>query len=229
MRAPLAQAGPLSLLICSIAPAVGAIAIADARTGLVCVALNVAAVGWLVADVRAAAIRLGLGAIAALSIFVSSWLYGGHDLDASVGAALRIVYLVLPGAVVASRIRPSALADHLAQRAHLPDRVAVTAAVALARVDALGETWGQIMRARRARGLGHDGGVVRRLRAASGTAFGLLVASMRRTGSLAVAMDARGFAHAAQRTWAEPAPWLSGDWVVTAIGVGLAAAPWFLR
>jgi energy-coupling factor transport system permease protein/energy-coupling factor transport system ATP-binding protein len=52
---------------------------------------------------------------------------------------------------------------------------------------------------------------------------------MRRTGTLAVAMDARGFGHATRRTWAEPAPWLWGDWVVTATGVILAAAPWFLR
>jgi energy-coupling factor transport system permease protein/energy-coupling factor transport system ATP-binding protein len=52
---------------------------------------------------------------------------------------------------------------------------------------------------------------------------------MRRAGSLAVAMDARGFAHANRRTWAEPAPWLRGDWVVVAIGTMLAALPWFLR
>jgi energy-coupling factor transporter transmembrane protein EcfT len=227
MRGRPVNVGPLSLLFCSIAPAFGAFAISDSRTGLVCVAISVAAVGWLVSDPRAFAVRLGLGGLAALSIFVSTWLYGGGHLDESLGAALRIVYLVLPGAALASRIRPSALADHLAQRAHVPDRVAVSAAVALARVDSLGETWTQIRRARRARGLGFDG-VVRRLRAAAGSAFGLLVASMRRTATLAVAMDARGFAHATQRTWAEPAPWRRADSVVAAVGVGLATLPWFL-
>jgi energy-coupling factor transporter transmembrane protein EcfT len=229
MSRPLLAAGPLSMLFCSIAAAAGAIGIEDARTGALCVALSVAAVGWLVADARGAAFRLSLGLIAALSLFASSWLYGGHHLDESLGTALRIVYLVFPAAVLGARIRPSELADHLAQRAGLPDRVAVSAAAALGRIDSIGETWRQITRARRARGMGIDGGVVRRLRASAGAAFGLLVASMRHAGALAVAMDARGFAHATQRTWAQPAPWLRGDWVVAAIGVALAAAPWFLR
>jgi energy-coupling factor transporter transmembrane protein EcfT len=219
----------LSLLVCCVAPAVGAIGIRDARTGLASVAVSVVAVGWMTADLGNFARRIGLGSIAAVSIFVSTFFYGGHQLDEAVGAALRIVYLVLPGAVLAARIRPSALADHLAQRARVPDRVAVSASAALARIDSIGETWQQITRARRARGSGIDGGVGRRLRATGGAAFGLLVASMRRAGSLAVAMDARGFAHATQRTWAEPAPWLWGDWVVVVIGAILAAVPWFLR
>jgi energy-coupling factor transporter transmembrane protein EcfT len=130
---------------------------------------------------------------------------------------------------LAARIRPSALADHLAQRAGLSDRVAVSAAASLARIDSIGETWRQITRARRARGMGIDGGVFRRVRGSAGAAFGLLVASMRHASFLAVAMDARGFANATQRTWAEPAPWLRGDWVVVAIGVVLASAPWFFR
>jgi energy-coupling factor transport system permease protein len=226
---PLLAAGPLSLLFCSVAAAAGAIGIQNARTGAVCVGLAVVAVGWLVSDVRSAAFRLGLGLIAALSLFASSWLYGGHQVDESLGIAMRVVYLVFPTAVLAARIRPSALADHLAQRAGLPDRVAVSMAAALARIDSLADTWRQIRQARRARGLGFDGGVGRWLRAAADSAFGLLVASMRGAGSLAVAMDARGFARATERTWAEPAPWLRGDWVVVAIGVILSAAPWFLR
>jgi energy-coupling factor transporter transmembrane protein EcfT len=224
--------GPLSILFCCIAPAVGAVGIRDGRTGLICVGVSVAAVGWMArtdAGLGGLARRTSLGAVAAVSIFVSTFFYGGHDLDEALGAALRIMYLVLPGAVLATRVRPSALADHLAQRAHLPSRVAVSAAAALARIDSIAETWIQIIRARRARGLGIDGGAARRLRASAGAAFALLVASMRRASELAVAMDSRGFAHATHRTWAEPAPWLAGDWAVTAIGVILAAVPWFLR
>jgi energy-coupling factor transporter transmembrane protein EcfT len=229
MKRTVPDAGPLSLLVCCIAPAVGAAGIRDATTGLLAVAVSVVTVGWMGADARSAAFRLGLGLLAATSIFVSTWLYGGHQADESLGAGLRIVYLVLPGAVLASRIRPSPLADHLAQRVRLPARVAVSAAVALARVDSLGETWQEMRRARRARGLGFDGGVGRRLHASAGAAFGLLVMSMRRGGSLAIAMDARGFAHATRRTWAEPAPWLWGDWMLVVIGAVLAGLPWFLR
>jgi energy-coupling factor transporter transmembrane protein EcfT len=229
MRVTRIRVGPLSLLLCSITPAVGAVGIHTAQLGALSVGLETAAVCWLARDAHSFARRLAFGAIAAASIFVSTWLYGGRDMDEAVGAALRILYLVLPGAVLASRIRPSELADHLAQRARLPARIAVSSSVALLRVDALGLQWRQIGRARRARGLGFDGGPVRRLRAAGGAAFGLLVGSLRQTAVLAVAMDARGFAQADSRTWAAPAPWLWADWLVVAIAAGLAALPWLLR
>jgi energy-coupling factor transporter transmembrane protein EcfT len=51
---------------------------------------------------------------------------------------------------------------------------------------------------------------------------------MRHTGQLALAMDARGFAAAGRRTWAMPAPWQVGDWVVLGIALGLAVLPWLL-
>jgi energy-coupling factor transporter transmembrane protein EcfT len=229
MRLTQIAVGPLSLLLCSVTPAAGAVAIHGAQVGALSVAVEAAAVGWLARDPRSFARRFAFGAIAAASIFVSTWLYGGRDLDEAAGAALRILYLVLPGAVLASRIRASELADHLAQRTRLPARVAVSSSVALLRIDGLASQWRQIRRARRARGLGFDGGPVRRLRAGAGAAFGLLVASLRQTAVLAVAMDARGFGHADSRTWAEAAPWLWADWLVVAIATGLAALPWLLR
>jgi energy-coupling factor transporter transmembrane protein EcfT len=48
---------------------------------------------------------------------------------------------------------------------------------------------------------------------------------MRETGQLALAMDARGFATAGRRTWAEPAPWGPADWLVLASAVLLAVLP----
>jgi energy-coupling factor transporter transmembrane protein EcfT len=101
--------------------------------------------------------------------------------------------------------------------------------VALQRLESIGEQWQQVQRARRARGLGLDGGPLRRLRESGASAFALLVVAMRHTGQLATAMDARGFASAAGRTWAEPAPWRPGDTMVTSIAVGLAVLPWLLR
>ena len=73
-----------------------------------------------------------------------------------------------------------------------------------------------------------DGGPVRRFRALGGGAFALFVGAMRSTGQLAMAMDARGFAAADRRTWAMPAPWLPGDWLLLAIGIALATLPWLL-
>jgi energy-coupling factor transporter transmembrane protein EcfT len=221
--------GPLSVLAACILPVAGAVAISSARVGLWCVALELVVLGWLLIDLGGSLRRFALGGLAALSITISTWLYGGHDPSESVGAACRILYIVVPGALLSPRIRPSELGDHLAQRLHLPARVVVAAVVALHRLESMGEQWRQIQRARRARGLGLDGGLARRLRGSGQSALAMLVASMRHTGAVSLAMDARGFAEATTRTWAEPAPWHLGDSVVLVIALGLAIAPWLLR
>jgi energy-coupling factor transporter transmembrane protein EcfT len=167
--------------------------------------------------------------VAAAGIAVTTWLYGGHSVSTAGGAALRILYLVLPSALLAARIRPSALGDALAQRLHLPARGVVAATAVLQRIESLGDQWQQIQRARRSRGLGLEGGPVRRVKGAAGSAFALLVVALRQAGTMAVAMDARGFAGANERTWAEPAPWRPIDTVVVALAGGLGILPWLLR
>jgi energy-coupling factor transporter transmembrane protein EcfT len=220
--------GPLSLLLACVAPVAGAFAIDDGAVGLWCLAAQCVLLGWLVDDLGASARRFALGGLAALSIAITTWLYGGHDLGAATAAAARILYIVVPSALVGPRIRPSELGDHLAQRLHLPPRVVVAAVVALQRIDTLGEQWRHVQRARRARGLGLDGGVVRRLRGSAGSALAMLVTTMRQTGTLALAMDARGFARATTRTWAAPAPWQLADSGIALVAVGLAVLPWIL-
>ena len=44
--------------------------------------------------------------------------------------------------------------------------------------------------------------------------LGMLVRSLQAAAALAVAMDARGFATASRRTWAQPAPWRRADSLV---------------
>lgn len=223
-----ARPGPLSLLAASLLPVAGAFAIGSARVGALAVTVELVALGWLVRDVRGTLVRMTFGLVAALGIAVSTWLYAGRDLAEATGAACRILYLVLPGALLLGLIQPSELGDHLGQRLHLPARGVVACTSALQRLDALAEEWQTIQRARRSRGLGVDGGPVRRLRGSVGSAFALLVVSLRRTGSMAVAMDARGFATATDRTWAEAAPWRREDSVVLLIGVALGVLPWLL-
>jgi energy-coupling factor transporter transmembrane protein EcfT len=46
---------------------------------------------------------------------------------------------------------------------------------------------------------------------------------------MALAMDARGFATAHRRTWAQEAPWQVRDSLALLLAVGLAALPWLLR
>lgn len=221
--------GPLSLLAGCLIPVVGAFAIRSASVGAVGLTAECVAFGWLVRDARSSLQRLAFGLVAAAGIAFTTWLYGGHQLTEAAAAALRILYLVVPSALLAPLIRPSALGDALAQRLHLPSRGVVASTAALQRLSSLGEQWQVISRARRARGLGIDGGLARRARGLAGTAFALLVVALRQAETTAVAMDARGFADATDRTWAEAAPWRGGDTLVVALAAALAALPWLLR
>jgi energy-coupling factor transporter transmembrane protein EcfT len=223
------RVGPLSLLAASLLPVLGVFAIDSARTGLLAVGIEVLALSWLVRDLRTTLLRASYGLVAAFGIALTTWLYGGQDLELTTLAATRILYLVLPSALAMPLVQPSVLGDHLAQRLHLPARLVVAAVASLQRIDSLAEDWRQIQRARRARGVGIDGGPVRRVRGSAGSAFALLVVAMRQAGHLAVAMDARGFAQAQRRTWAEPAPWYLVDSVVLAVATALAVLPWLLR
>jgi energy-coupling factor transporter transmembrane protein EcfT len=223
------RVGPLSMLAACLLPVAGAVAIDAPRVGLVGVVAELTTLSWLVSDPRRTALRLVVGLLAAVAIAASTWLYGGHRLDTTTAAAVRIMYIVLPAAVLTPAIRPSSLGDHLAQRLHLPARPVVGAVASLQRLEALGQQWIQVQRARRARGMGVDGWPIRRMRQAADAAFTLLVVAMRQTSTMAMAMDARGFGDAVARTWAEPAPWLAGDSVLLGLSALLAVLPWLLR
>jgi len=223
------RCGPLSLMAVALLPFAGAVAISSMQVGLASM-LGIGALALLVTrDWRSTWWRVAVVLFAAASVAVSTWLYGGQDPDTTGGAALRILYLVLPGALVTPYLDPIALGDHLAQRLRLPARFVVVSVAALQRLDQLADIREQVVRARRARGLGGEGGPVARVRAVASVVFGVLVATLRDTGRVSVAMDARGFAGAHRRTWAEPAPWRLPDTLLVLVGVGLAALPWLLR
>jgi energy-coupling factor transporter transmembrane protein EcfT len=228
MRRP--DVGPLALLAGCLLPVAGALVVSTPEAGFAALGAEPALFGWWVSDLRATALRLAFGLVAAASIAVSTYLYGGQDVATTLTASLRILVIVVPTALLTPGIDPSRLGDHLAQRLRLPARPVVAAVVALQRIDDLAETWRQVQRARRSRGLGLDGGPARRLAGSAHSAFALLVVSMRRTGTLSVAMDARGFAAArAGRTWAEPAPWRGGDWLMLTFALLVAVLPWWVR
>lgn len=223
-----ARYGPLSLLLASLLPVAGAVAIRSAEHGAWAVAVLLLVVPFAVRDWRSTLFRLSFGLLAAVSLGLSTWLYGGRDLDTAVGAVLRVVYLVTPAAVLTPYLDPSSLGDHLAQRLRLPARATLAATVALERLESLGDHWQQIGRARRARGVGPDGNLLQRARVTASMAVTLLVSSMRMAGAMALAMDARGFAGARRRTWAEAAPWQWRDTVIAIGGICVATLPWLL-
>ncbi|PPK98017.1 energy-coupling factor transport system permease protein [Kineococcus xinjiangensis] len=223
-----ARCGPLSLLAVSFLSIVASLFVDDWRTGAVALGVQLSLAPFAVSGLRAAALRLLPVCIAALSVAWSTWLLGEggpQRLEVAVTAALRIVVLVLPGALLVSWIDPSRLGDHLAQRLHLPARAVVAAAAALQRFESLHETWDSLARARRARGLGPGRSPAGRVRFFAGMAFGMLVGALRSAERMAVAMDARGFADCSRRTWAEPAPWTRADSALVAVGALVAAVP----
>ena len=103
------------------------------------------------------------------------------------------------------------MSDYLAQTLRLPARLVAAFGAALQRITSFGHAWTQLERTRRARGFGPSRNPVATARYAAGMSFALLVHAMRGATRSAVAMDARGFATAHDRTWAEPAPWTRLD------------------
>jgi energy-coupling factor transport system ATP-binding protein len=239
-RPLLARCGPLALLATAALAIPAGILSPHWSTSLVVLAVQVvlAAVGlWAPARgadagdpaptgrVAAVAVRMLPGLVGALSVAWSTWLLGGHDLDTAFTAGLRVLIIVLPSAVLVRYVDADALGDHLAQQLRLPSRPVVALAAALQRVHTFGDLWTEIARARRVRGIGATARSPRSVLAELwALTVGILVRSLLAAATLAVAMDARGFATAYRRTWAAPAPWRAADTLLVVLGLLPAVA-----
>lgn len=219
------RANPLALAVVGTASVFGSLAVRSLDIALVALGLYLVAVLLFTPSWRYAALCLGFAVFAGLTVAWSTWRLGGHDEVVAATAGLRIVVLAWPGSVVAGYMDPTRLGDHLAQNLRLPARLVVAVSAAMQQVTTLMEQWRQLARTRRARGLGPAGGLGARGRYAASMVFGLLVATLRSATTRSVAMDARGFATAHRRTWAEPAPWSGLDVGVSLGGLALASVP----
>lgn len=226
MTGALGQTNPLVLVAVGLGGLVASLAVRDLTTAAVTLGAYLLLGLLLLPRGAGPPVRYLAVVVGGLSVAWSTWLLGGHDPTVATVAGLRIAVLALPGVAVAPLIDPSALADQLGQRLHLPARFVVGVSAALQRFERLGDVWVQAARARRSRGLGPGAGPLSRAGHAASVTFAVLVATLRDATSMSVAMDARGFAHAHARTWAEPAAWTRLDVAVLALGVGLAALPW---
>jgi energy-coupling factor transport system permease protein len=223
--------GPLPLLTVGLLAAVGSFAVQEWWQAAGALVAQAICLPLVVRDARALGRRLLPVALAAASVAWSTVLASDSPdpLWTALTATLRMLVLVVPGVVLLAWIDPEEAGDHLAQRVHVPARVAVAVVVALGRLDALAESYRRIADARHVRGLGPGRSVRSRVRWAASTAFGLLVDAVRSSGRTATAMDARGFDGAAARTWALPAPWRRCDTVALTVGTLVAALPLLLR
>ena len=227
------RSGPLSLLLVSIVLVLGAPFIFNLRMALIAIGVQIALAPMVLGVGRPPWRRLLPGLFAVASVSFSNWLLSpGREVSTGALAGLRVAFFVVPGVLLASRIDPSELGDHLGQRLRLPARPIVATVAALYRFEGLGEHWDQLARIRRVRGLGPSRSPLGRGRSLAALTFGLLIETLRQAGRMAVAMEARGFSaavtSASGRTWAEPAPWRPGDSLMLALGLAVAGVPMLL-
>lgn len=219
MKHVMPQANPLALLTFGLTAVIGSFLVDRPTTALVIVLVYAALALSTVPTWRPLRWRLVAVGFAAASLWWSSWLLGGHDVTVATTAAGRILVLALPGVIVAAFIDPMRFGDALAQNLKLPARFVGAFTASLTRFDRLGETFDQLQRTRRIRGFGPTGNPLSRVAVTGPLTFGLLVSAMRGATQLSLAMDARGFAAAQQRSWAEPSPWRRRDTVTVLLAV----------
>ena len=138
------------------------------------------------------------------------------SLDAAAAIFLRALALAIPLVVLASTIDPRDLADALIQHLRLPEVVVVSVLAASRLLGLLVSEWQTLTMARRARGVA-GGSMLRRTGSLFAGIFVLLVQSIRRGTTLAMAMEGRAFGRPG-RTWRRRSSFSFGD------GVAVAAA-----
>lgn len=223
MRTWIAAANPLAQLCIGFFALLGSYWIDNALVGAIALGAYAAAVVLFAPGWRYPLLCLLFTGLAAMTIVYSTWRLGGHDESESLAAGLRILVLAWPGSVAIGYVDPARLGDFLAQSLRLPARFVAAFSAALQRFADYGRAWTQLERARRVRGVGPTANPVSWVRHGGSMAFAMLVHALRGASQTAIAMDARGFASAHDRTWAEPASWTRLDRAVIVGGLLLGA------
>lgn len=226
-RIPADALNPLTLSLLGILAAIGSFAVQTWQGGLLALLPTVLLAPLAVRTLRGGALRMvpillsaaGLAWTTALlgeapALSREAWLLGLKE-------AARITAFVAPGVLALGSVEATALGDALGQRLRLPARPVAASVVALVRVGHLGRQWQTITESRVRRGLGSP----RSPRLLAGATLALLVDTLRGAEQQALAMDARGFAGADHRTWAEPSPLRRTDLLGAAIAVGFLLWP----
>jgi energy-coupling factor transport system permease protein len=225
MRSRILQANPLVLLSVGVFSLAGSFFVTDLKTAYAALAAYVLAGVLLLPGWRFPLVCLAFSLFAALTVVYSAWRLGSGGLEPAIVQGLRLVVLAWPGSVAVGYLDPARLSDYLAQTLRLPARFVAAFGAALQRITSFGHAWTQLERTRRARGLGPSANPVVAVQYAGGMSFALLVHALRGATRSAVAMDARGFATADDRTWAEPAVWTRLDVVGLALAAALGSVP----
>jgi energy-coupling factor transport system permease protein len=200
--APLAHRNPVAKLVAALVPTLTLLATLDPLTPALFLAVELAVLPLFGLRLSTLARRGWPLLVSAAGVAVAQQLFGTGGPGASAGLALRVLAVAVPGIVVFATTDPTDLADALVQNARLPARFAIGALAAFRLVPLLGQEWRLLTLARRARGVDAGRNPLAHLRLFASLTFALLVGAIRRGTRLATAMDARGFASGAPRTFA---------------------------
>ena len=121
-----------------------------------------------------------------------------RSVELALATALRILAIGIPAIIAVLGIDVTDLADSFSQILHLPDRFVYGGLAGMRLFSVLQDDWAALSASRRSRGLGDDNA----LRAFLPQSFALLVLSIRRSTTLATAMQARGFGGSGPRSHA---------------------------
>lgn len=225
MRTLVTRVNPLVLLSVGAFSLIGSFAVRSLPIAAVTIGLYALAALILLPTWRYPLACLAFSGFAAITIVYSTWRLGGQNTEVAVVAGLRILVLAWPGSVMVGFIDPGRLSDYAAQTLRLPARGVAAFSAALQRFSGFAQTWESLERTRRARGVAPGRHPVGQVKHSGSMAFALLVQAMRGASSSSIAMDARGFADARGRTWAEPATWSRLDVAGLALAAALGAVP----
>lgn len=143
------------------------------------------------------------------------WLMHATDRSAmlAVATALRILAIGIPSIVMVIGMDATDLADAFSQVLHLPDRFVYGGLAGIRLFGVLQDDWAALTASRRSRGLGDE----HRVRAFFPQSFALLVLSIRRSTTLATAMEARGFGGVEARSHARVSSVHARDWWILVV------------
>ena len=148
-------------------------------------------------------------------------LFTTGSLAAAAAIFVRALALAIPLIVLASTIDPRDLADALIQHLRLPEVVVVSVLAASRLLGLLVSEWQVLAMARRARGVA-GGSLLRRTGSLFSGVFVLLVVSIRRATTLAMAMEGRAFGRPG-RTWRRRSSFTVRDVVAVLLSLAVCA------
>ncbi|WEV70015.1 ATP-binding cassette domain-containing protein [Bifidobacterium sp. ESL0775] len=126
----------------------------------------------------------------------------------ALATGIRILAIGIPAIIAVLGVETTDLADSFSQILHLPDRFVYGGLAGMRLFSVLRDDWAALTASRRSRGLGDEN----KVKAFFPQTFALLVLSIRRSTTLATAMEARGFGGDIPRTHARVSHVNTRDW-----------------